>query len=233
MKCLQKCKKKINWYDNVPIFSYLLLGGSSGTVITSDYDSITGGYVWVKSGENQFANTIQTFYTSAAVKYGELSNSGLALGSATINSATQLDLQATDKGLGLNLVAGNLGTTRNGNIWYDSTANVCKGIVNSAVETFLTVGALVTSSAATLTLSHRVDYVFTGTTTTWTLPAVNASVTGRANAIIIKNRGTGNITLNTNGGSNVLFTSSLVNTLTISVGDSVTLISDGTYFNVI
>ena len=21
-----KCKKKINWYDNVPIFSYLLLG---------------------------------------------------------------------------------------------------------------------------------------------------------------------------------------------------------------
>ena len=22
-----KCKKKINWYDNVPIFSYLLLGG--------------------------------------------------------------------------------------------------------------------------------------------------------------------------------------------------------------
>jgi len=140
---------------------------------------------------------------------------------------------SSTRGVGLPQIAGNLGTTRNGNIWYDSTANVYKGIVNSVVETFLTVGALVTSSAATLTLSHDVDYVFTGTTTTWTLPAVNASVTGRANAIIIKNRGTGNITLNTNGGSNVLFTTSLVNTLTISVGDSVTLISDGTYFNVI
>ncbi len=181
-----------------------------------------------------------TSFNAIPIIYGEFDNrvlrfdvNSLSIGSTNANSATQLELQATNKGLGLNLVAGNLGTTRNGNIWYDSTANVYKGIVNSAVETFLTVGALVTSSAATLTLSHRVDYVFTGTTTTWTLPAVNANVTGRANAIIIKNRGTGNITLNTNGGSSVLFTSSLVNTLTISVGDSVTLVSDGTYFNVI
>ncbi len=215
-----------NWFSNTAKFVWESATSMQWALTNNGEFSWGNGSGRVLTVKTQDSATSMIVRNSLAVGEG----SGVPVNA---NTACSLDLQSTSKGLGLNLVAGNLGTTRNGLLWYDSTANVYKGIVNSTVETFLTVGALVTSSAATLTLSHRVDYVFTGTTTTWTLPAVNASVTGRANAIIIKNRGTGNITLNTNGGSSVLFTSSLVNTLTISVGDSVTLISDGTYFNVI
>jgi hypothetical protein len=63
---------------------------------------------------------------------------GSSVGAGGIpNSLTQLDLQATDKGLGLNLVAGNLGTTRNGNIWYDTVTNSFKGVANSSVVSLL------------------------------------------------------------------------------------------------
>jgi hypothetical protein len=84
-----------------------------------------------------------------------------------------------------------------------------------------------------LTLTYGTDFIFSGTTTTWTLPAIVAGIAGNQNAIYIKNRGSGAITLNTNGGSSVLYTTALVNTLTINAGDGVTIIPDGTYLNVI
>ena len=66
-------------------------------------------------------------------------NGGLAIGvSSEINASACLDLQDTNKGLGLNLVAGNLGTTRNGLIWHDVTANLFKGVQNNSVVTFAT-----------------------------------------------------------------------------------------------
>ncbi len=62
----------------------------------------------------------------------------VAIGSSTPNSSAQLDLQSTTKGLGLNLVAGDLGTTRNGLMWHDITANLFKGVQNNSVVTFAT-----------------------------------------------------------------------------------------------
>lgn len=93
-------------------------------------------------------------------------------------------------------------------------------------------GGLTTSSAGTLTLTYGRDYIFTGTTTTWTLPAVASTVYGRPNAITIKNRGSGAITLNTSGGGNDLYTTSAVNTLTINAGEGYVLMPDGTLINV-
>lgn len=118
--------------------SYTVMSSLGGVVIGADYESILGGYYWVKNGENQAYNNIHTFYNVGGTKLAELNSSGLALGTSTINALTQLDLQSTTKGLGLNLVAGDLGTTRNGLIWYDTVGNLFKGVQNSGTVTFMT-----------------------------------------------------------------------------------------------
>lgn len=93
-------------------------------------------------------------------------------------------------------------------------------------------GSTVVSGAGTLTLAHGNYYVFTGSTTTWTLPAVSATLLGEGNKIVIKNRGSGAITLNSNTGS-TLYTTAAVGTLTINAGEGYILYPDGTYFDTI
>ncbi len=91
------------------------------------------------------------------------------------------------------------------------------------------VGDFISSSASTLTLFHGVDYAFTGTTSTWTLPPINSAVLGRQNSIQIRNRGSGAITLNSNTGSTI-YTTVAVGAITINPGVTVELTPDGTYF---
>lgn len=100
-----------------------------------------------------------------------------------------------------------------------------KNLVSSTLLT----PTLVSSAAGTLTLATGIDYEFTGTTTTWTLPAPSASLNGRAYQITIKNAGSGSITLNSASGSQI-YDTSLVASLTITAGSSVTLMPDGTRF---
>lgn len=99
--------------------------------------------------------------------------------------------------------------------------------------TYTTIGrriiAVTVSAAGTLTLGNSHSYVFSGTTTTWTLPAVS----GTTGVIYyIKNRGSGDITLNAAAAANEIYSTSAVNTYTISAGAAIILISDGTYFTV-
>lgn len=84
-----------------------------------------------------------------------------------------------------------------------------------------------TSSAASLTLGASTAYVFTGTTTTWTLPAVSGNT---SQFYFIKNRGSGAITLNTNAGGTDLYTTVALASLTINAGEAYILINDGTYW---
>ena len=86
------------------------------------------------------------------------------------------------------------------------------------------------SSAGTLTVAYGRDYVFTGTTSTYTLPAVSVGNATRSDIITIKNRGSGNITLNSNTGSTI-YDGSAVSSITIAPGSAVTLVQDATYFN--
>lgn len=88
-----------------------------------------------------------------------------------------------------------------------------------------------TSSAATLTLGNVYNiFVFSGTTTTWTLPAV----TGTKDIVYyIKNRGSGAITLNTTAAANEIYTTAATNTLTINAGEAVEIASDGTFWNLL
>lgn len=87
----------------------------------------------------------------------------------------------------------------------------------------------VTSSAGTLTIGNAQAYFFNGSTTTWTLPPVSGT-TGLT--YILKNIGSGSVTLNADSGSNEIYSTSAVNTYTVTAGSSVTLISNGTYFTI-
>lgn len=105
------------------------------------------------------------------------------------------------------------------------------GVLTREEIAFSAVSSIV-DAGGTLSLEYGNDYFFSGTTATWTLPAINANIAGRDNSITIKNRGTGNLTVNTNGGLNTMFTTALTNTTTLSVGDAVILMPDGTYLNI-
>jgi hypothetical protein len=85
-----------------------------------------------------------------------------------------------------------------------------------------------TSSAATNTLSAGGEFIFTGTTSTWTLP----TVAGNFRAVIwIYNRGSGAITLNANAGGNDIYSAgAAVSTVSIAAGSWLRLVNDSTYW---
>lgn len=86
---------------------------------------------------------------------------------------------------------------------------------------------VITSSAGSATLDDTATvWVFTGSTTTWTLPAVSSN-TNRT--FFIKNRGTGAITLNRAGSDNI-YDLDLVTSLTINPGEAYIISCDGTYW---
>jgi hypothetical protein len=116
------------------------------------------------------------------------------------------------------------------------------GVDNASTNTILTIegdGSLTTigkrtigvatSSAGTLTLGNSEAYVFNGTTTTWTLPAVSGT-TGRI--YYLKNIGSGTITLNADSGNNEIYSTSAVNTYAVTAGSAIIAISNGTYWTI-
>lgn len=100
----------------------------------------------------------------------------------------------------------------------------------TAVRGRLQQNRTLSSGAVSLAITDNYNhYVFTGSTSSWTLPAVS----GTANVIYyIKNRGSGNITVGTTAAANEIYDSAATNTLVISAGAAVVLFSDGTYYNV-
>lgn len=69
-------------------------------------------------------------------------------------------------------------------------------------------------------------YIFNGVTATWTLPDV-VKYTNRI--FKIKNRGSGNLTLQ-RGGTDKIYTNAAVNSVVIAAGGSYTVQSDGVYW---
>jgi hypothetical protein len=139
----------------------------------------------------------------------------IAAGTATANTAPLKFTSGT-----------NLTTAEAGAIEYDATELYATN--STAVRGNVIVVRLNSSSAGTLTLATTyTHYVFTGTTTTWTLPAVSGTT---SHIFYIKNRGSGAITLNAAAAANEIYTTSAVNTVTINAGESYMLLSDGTYW---
>lgn len=85
------------------------------------------------------------------------------------------------------------------------------------------------TSSTNISLGLAVFYVATGTTATFTLPAI-AGLTGRQ--YIVKNRGSGTLTM-TPTDTNTIYDTAAVNTLAVLAGESRTFINDGTYWSVV
>ena len=85
---------------------------------------------------------------------------------------------------------------------------------------------LPTVSSTTLTLSVSSYYVYTGSGSTWTLPVLTNGLTYH-----IKNRGSGNLVINSNAGGNDIYDTSAVSTITLAPGAATILNCDATFFN--
>lgn len=145
--------------------------------------------------------------------------------------------------------------TQNGALWYETTNSRLKMYRSSAADDFIfnranslyasagtriamfnNTGDLsatveykeivnISSSASTLSLTNAGFYKFTGTTTTWTLPPISGN---SGNKITIINRGSGNITLNSNSGANDIDESMIfMSTTTVATTEIIALYNDG------
>lgn len=151
---------------------------------------------------------------------------------ASLNGATRNVAMVLDNGGKLtvkNLVstAPAVGSAIDSVVTHDATSNALKVV---PVTNFTLSSAVTVSSAGTLSLSYGKDYSFTGTTATYTLPAISGTKNSRTDQITIKNRGTGLLTVNSNAGGNDVYSTVAIATFTLSAGSSITLMPDGTYF---
>lgn len=123
---------------------------------------------------------------------------------------------------GTNLTTPEAGAVEyDGTNWYGTNGTATRGAFLRTVTNV--------SNGASATLASGVsDYIFNGTTTTWTLPAVS----GTTNTVWwIYNRGSGNITIVTTASANEIYSGSATNTATVVPGAWARLVSDGTFYN--
>jgi len=85
---------------------------------------------------------------------------------------------------------------------------------------------LVLEGSGNITLATATDYVFNGSTATYTLPSLNAN---QGRKYFIKNAGSGNLTISRSGSDNIYDTSS-VTSLTVAAGSSVILVAGQSFW---
>jgi hypothetical protein len=84
-------------------------------------------------------------------------------------------------------------------------------------------------TAGNITFTAWGFYTFNGATATWTLP----SIAGNTNiTYYVKNRGTGNVTINSSGGGNDIYISSAINTTTVAPGEAIIIHNDSGIWNI-
>lgn len=181
--------------------SSITMSGNSGTGAWSFNTSLSGGYY--PSFQNagtpylEFKNAGSSFARGNMASFFFVLHNGL-FGGTPVSGAIEF----------------------NGSNHYTTNSTTTRAIVQG--------NRTQASGAATLTLAITYShYVFTGTTTTWTLPAVSGNTDIR---FAIKNRGSGAITLNSAAAGNDIYTTSAVNTMTINAGEAYILHNDGTYW---
>lgn len=92
---------------------------------------------------------------------------------------------------------------------------------------------LVRTNASNMTLDYGNNYIFTGNTGTFTLPALSASIMGQQNAITVKNDGTGgSLTVRTNGNLLTIIGPPASASIVIGQGEAYTFMPTGTNFTI-
>lgn len=157
--------------------------------------------------------------TGTAIRNGTTATAYLHLGAGTATASTAPEKYTS----GTNLTTPEAGAHEyDGTEYYFTNSTAVRGTVD--------VMRAQTSSAGTLTLAYTyTDYVFTGTTSTWTLPAVVASY---HHPFYLKNAGSGTVTINSAAAGNDIYNTSAVNTYALTAGSAVMLRLIGSIFYV-
>jgi hypothetical protein len=218
----------------------VLPGANGGTGIANTGKTITLGGNLTTSGA--FATTFTATGTTN-VTIPTTGTLATLAGTETLTNKTLTTPIVRGGTLDYNVVFQNATPTTNDSLgFWSSQKRVAKAIINGGgITASQTIGTLVlnntyyrgaptVTSAGTITLSYITDYVFTGTTTTATLPAISAGTNGDGNKITLYNRGSGNVTVNSAAGGNDIYKTSAVATFTLAPGVACTLFPDGTYF---
>lgn len=210
------------------------VAGASGTTLQSLQNSVT---IETASSENVF-----TLHKQATTGVGvKLSGSGqmeFSNGFVMTENGTGAVVYSTGTGVPLRVAA-------NGTTTGDATRTIFAVVPESWSENdyYLAVmgnGTVKSSGGRVVKVNTDADdrtvsigehsLVYTGTGGhTFTLPTIASAATGQM--YYIKNRGSGNLSVASGTGSQI-YTSSAQASITLAAGDAVTLISDGTYFNV-
>lgn len=110
--------------------------GASTYVTDRPLYSFQSSYLTTGNGDimTMYGNRVRIHHSLVVGDGGSLSTT------AAPNTSSSLDLRSTTKGLGLNLVLGDVtgASGRNGLIWYDNTNNLFKGVQNSNIIKFAT-----------------------------------------------------------------------------------------------
>jgi hypothetical protein len=160
----------------------------------------------------------------------KLSYDGSNYGTFTIGSNGLMTISGAGSGQGLQISSGTVGINTTPSASYDLKAQSVNFTGTLKLDGGF-VSKSTTSSAGTLSLTVGTSqyWYFTGTTATWTMPTV-AGVTDYI--IHLKNMGSGNITLVSNGGGNDMYDASATNSITVTPGTSMSLHNNGTYWAV-
>lgn len=202
--------------------------------------ALGGGVVQLYGSSSgfQFLNSAGTVQFGALDGNGRwaLTPSNVTSTSGTVNAFSNVATFAPTSGTAIwnqlsftptiNQTGGASGITRG--IYINPTLTVAPDFRAFEASAGKMVMPAVTSSAGTLTLANAQEYIFTGTTSTWTLPALGVGTASAAVIYNIKNAGSGDITLNSSAGGNDIYDTSAVNTITIPAGAARRLVGNGT-----
>ncbi len=172
------------------------------------------------------ASNISIFTDGGAYFNGFSPNNAVGVGiGAGTSSVVSMNIAA-----GVDPTGGPL--TATGNIWYNGTSlYFVDGTTTGVARDLLNAGvSLSETNVSTLTLSLTLtDYVFFGTTTTWTLPSLASS---KNHKFSIKNAGSGNVTLQRAGSDNIYDTGSTTS-ITIAPGAAREIVAGTSFWYVL
>jgi hypothetical protein len=156
-----------------------------------------------------------------------IADGGVYLNGATTTNAVGVGLGAsTTSQVSLGFTQGvdlsSLSSSNSGGLWWNGINFYFVDAVGTKRDLLNESVSLSETAVSTLTLSGTfTDYVFTGTTTTWTLPSLSSNQNRRYH---FKNAGTGNITLQ-RAGSDQIYDTGLVTSVTITPGTARILVA--------
>lgn len=202
-------------------FGYNTITGSAGMNLSTPAGAITFSTTGAAQNINSTANVINMI-ASVGASFGSTSFTP----TARIHTAAQTTAAGTSQwkmGTGTDFM-----TSSEDGAW--EYIGIVPMFSNSLGRGYV-VPSLVRASSGTESFGMGVsDWVFTGTTATWSLPALSGT---SGQVFYVKNRGSGNLTIDITGapGSFIFKTIAVASFILVS-GSSARILSDGTFWNV-